>query len=299
MKRKFLRSWVVALTPALFFAVSCQKEQVRVVSLQGDDARRVGIGFIENRDIRYSPFSSKNFSDMLRFELMQYGYRLRDVDYAKLDQASNATNPGSGADTVLQPDAESQATQNKAEDSEQPSESSGVDLDQARIGPEIEQAAVVKEDTPREEETYADSILPEKTVAAKEQEENQSIDPASINDGTRDLLPRRLRNIAGELEPRQRVIEPENRPLTEKEVARLAQSNDLDYYIQGAIGRTETGLILETEENTLVFLEVFGPNGERVGAINISINDETLKRSSFLQQISAEIVEAFAREIGN
>ncbi|MEQ9363716.1 MAG: lipoprotein [Leptospirales bacterium] len=299
-----LTTGAIALAILAAGGAACHKEQVRVVSLHDADARRVGIGFIENRDIRYSPFSSKNFSDMLSFELMQSGYRLSDVDFAALRQSlESGRSPGETRGETPVQDA-------------RPGPNSNADADDAVRGEGGEDPAADQESAPdagvaekskttetkpdakasEDEESYADGILPKKSDSADDRTRN--IDPSNINDGTRDLLPLRLRNIAGELEPRERVVDPENRRLSGEEIARLARSNKLDFYIQGAIGRTETGLVLETEENTLVFLEVFDPRGERVGAINISINDETLKRSSFLQQISAEIIEAFDREIG-
>ncbi|MCR9141876.1 MAG: lipoprotein [bacterium] len=311
-ERRFYPGTVLASVAILLAGVACQKEHVRVVAVQNPEARRVGIGFIENRDIRYSPFSSKNFSDMLSFELMQSGYRLSDVDFAELRKAAGETDAKRGAETEEAADqAENVAEESGTESTpgaETDADATPAETAEAADSSETDSAAVDTGEADRDlaidEESYADAILPEKSKGdvrdARDARDigRRDIDPATINDGTRDLLPLRLRTIAGELQPLERVIDPEDRRLTGVEIARIASSNNLDYYIQGAIGRTETGLILETEQNTLVFLEVFDPQGERIGAINISVNDETLKRSSFLQQISAEIIEAFDREIG-
>ncbi|MCB1318083.1 MAG: lipoprotein [Leptospiraceae bacterium] len=111
------------------------------------------------------------------------------------------------------------------------------------------------------------------------------------------LFPEHLRGIAGELTAAQVVDQPERRLLTLPEIQTISSHNQYDFFIQGAISRTEAGLLLDIEENALVFLEIFDQQGRRVGAINFTVNERSLGSARFLQDVAARIAAAFHQEI--
>lgn len=295
----------------LFCALSaaCSSSEVRVVKTQPNEVANVGIGFIENRDVRFNPFSSKNFTDMLGFELMERGYQIGEVDYEVLSK------PGD-AERKVEPEAE----EKEPAPAEEASEESGDEMmdesgdDGLNDTDTIEEEPSADEETApvgggddentyagdaglvRTDESVVENSRPARRSRVTEDGYIDAYDPKQY-DATYDLLPRRLRDIAGETRAPERVVQPDARRLSAEEIQRISGSSQLDYFIQGAIGRTETGLLLEVEENTLVFLEIFDPQGRRVGAVNFVIDNETLKRASFLQEISQEIAKKFHAQI--
>ncbi len=303
---------LVMLSCALFAA--CSSSEVRVVKTQSNEVANVGIGFIENRDVRFNPFSSKNFTDMLGFELMERGYRIGEVQYEVLEDKD------APEERKLVPDSEESAEPATDEAADEMLEESGEEMQDDSDSPEdvdsLEEDAepAAEEETAPvgggdDENTYAgdaglvqvsDSVVenarPARRSRVTEDGYIDAYDPRDY-DATYDLLPRRLRGIAGETRAPERIVKPDARRLSAQEIERISGKSDLDYFIQGAIGRTETGLLLEVEENTLVFLEIFDPQGRRVGAVNFVIDDDTLKRATFLQEISQEIAKKFHAQI--
>jgi len=59
--------------------LSCVSEQLRVVASQDKGDKNFLIGYIENRGTRFSPFTTKNFVDMLKFELLKEGFLITSL----------------------------------------------------------------------------------------------------------------------------------------------------------------------------------------------------------------------------
>ncbi|MBX7086691.1 MAG: hypothetical protein K1X70_09700 [Leptospirales bacterium] len=56
-----------------------------------------------------------------------------------------------------------------------------------------------------------------------------------------------------------------------------------NYFRQGAICRTESGNLLEMEENFMIFLEVYNQSGERTGTISFTVGGNSLQSAPFLK----------------
>lgn len=117
--------------------------------------------------------------------------------------------------------------------------------------------------------------------------------PAPENDPTRSLLPERLRSSAGEFAGLERPDDPASRRLRSAEIARIGEASQFDFFIQGAVSAGELGVLLEVEENALIFLDVYNRQGDLLGAINFSVDRESLRKTDFLQHTCARIADGF------
>ncbi|MBL8021330.1 MAG: lipoprotein [Leptospirales bacterium] len=120
--------------------------------------------------------------------------------------------------------------------------------------------------------------------------------PGKTKDETADLLPERLRAVAGEIRPTG-YTSIGDELLSPDEIRTLASRDNTTYFIQGAISRTEAGTLLEQAENFAVFLEVFNRNGDKVGAINFTVEGKSLQESPFLKTVCKRIARAFDEQI--
>ncbi|MCB1327148.1 MAG: lipoprotein [Spirochaetales bacterium] len=118
---------------------------------------------------------------------------------------------------------------------------------------------------------------------------------SGMQDETRDLLPERLRYVAGEIAYASRPDDPTERLLRPSEIQKLHETVAFDFFLQGAVGATDTGLLLETEESSLIFLDIYGASGTRVGAISFTVTEESLKEASFLREVAERIADEFSR----
>lgn len=116
---------------------------------------------------------------------------------------------------------------------------------------------------------------------------------APDGDPTRSLLPDRLRASAGEYSGFVRPDDPSTRRLQGAEIARLGEASQFDFFIQGAVSAGELGVLLEVEENALIFLDVYNRKGELLGAINFSVDRESLRQTDFLKRTCARIADGF------
>lgn len=211
---KIIISTMAMCCAMLFASTSCRyfiKNEGKVRVSSGGSGGTVGLGFIENRDIRFTPHAAGNFRNMLEFELSRSGYRVQELDYRVL-------SGGGGG-------------------------------------------------------------LPAKTKAGSKDN---------------DLLPKNLRNVAGESGAGYNVrARPWERPLNSAEIKAMAQANGLRYLVQGAVGRSETGPLLESQEATLVFLSIFDASGNKVGLINFSVQGRDLGEAPFLRTVCERIAQAF------
>lgn len=239
------------LALAALNSISCwwMNGSVRAVAVQRTSRGALAIGHIENRDLRYNPFSARNFIDMLEFELIRRGYSTIEADYSGLQQQKPAAAPPSGPAPAPAPAPEAAAPAAAA-----PGSASAPGAAPA--------ANVPPRSGPPTDESY-------------------------------DLLPERLRNIAGEGTAAVRQSRIEDRLLTSAEIKQLGQANQFQYFMQGAVGRTESGILLDAEENTLVFIQVYSREGRKVGAINFTVSDRSLHQADFLQNVAERIAASF------
>jgi hypothetical protein len=294
--RNFSTTTPARLTGIVLLCVAglarCSAPDVRVVETRNNQTAHVGIGFIENRDLRFSPFTGKDFENMLEFEFLKNGYTIEDLNFESLRRPAGVSESQPEHNRDSEESGDDEPGDRPAPDAA-PDGANG----QTRYGnafPLRGQTTPVGAALP----SRADDTLAQAGTGADAQNQKRQPEfPYRIYDDTYQLLPERLRSIAGEHAapgPEQRF---DNRHLTMEEIRTLAKSNTFDYYIQGAISRTETGLLLETKESTLVFLEIFDAEGRRVGAINMSLDDATLRQASFLRTITERIALAFHRQI--
>ena len=100
---KGLQSGLIVIMSTLllsFVTGACAAGQVQAVKFQGERNIKIMMGSIENRDIRYSPYTVSNFSDLLSYQLREVGYEvdeMREVlaeEYdEKLKKAAEAKAP--------------------------------------------------------------------------------------------------------------------------------------------------------------------------------------------------------------
>lgn len=115
---------------------------------------------------------------------------------------------------------------------------------------------------------------------------------------TDDLMPTKFRSVAGETPPidigptGQRSVR-----LNESEIRTLAKRSPFRYFLQGAIGSSESGSLLEIEENVLVFLTVHDDSGRQVGAITYTVAGRSFENAEFLQLLCSRIATAFHERI--
>jgi len=117
----------------------------------------------------------------------------------------------------------------------------------------------------------------------------------NTGDETADLLPEKLRTVAGETRPSGYLMGDEM--LSPDEVRVVATRDNANYFLQGAISRTDAGNLLEREENFLVFLDVYNRNGEKVGVIAFAVRGNSLKDSPFMKSVCTRIAAAFDEQI--
>lgn len=220
-----MRTGIVALV-VLLAAAHCGVFQrffatpgeVRVATTAGAGRGKVALGFIEDRNDRFTPFATENLRDMLRYEFIDRDYRIVDLDLSALQPPAPATT----------------------------------------------------------------------APPARENQGSRSTPNAT------DLLPQRLQQMAGELSAYRLDQDPRRRLLTPAEIAKVGAAQDFDFFVQGAVATTERGVLLEVEQDSLVFLHIFARNGERLGVINFTVSRENLRAAEFLRDVTARLAGAFA-----
>lgn len=313
---------VFALT-ALVSAACAPRGDVRAVQSPEAPGAIVAIGFIENRDTRFSPFASKNFIDMLEFELMQLNYEIAEADLSGLADARDPRREtrARAADEEdvdamidrmrkeprdseylideVDPDVEGrtgntpEADRPRRDDGATQTEGDAEAADEAANGESDEAEAAPAEDANEADAGTSDETNEEAAENRRTTEGESPRRPLPIRDDTRDMLPEELKYIAGEQAPRELRTGPEERLLKQREIEAIGAKGEFDYYVQGAIGRMETGYLLELEENTLIFLEIYNKEGRKVGAINFTVDNRTLQQADFLRDVAERIARNF------
>jgi hypothetical protein len=328
------RGLPIAMAIGLLAGASCMSGDLQV-AVPKATARILAVGPIENRDARYSPFTTQNFIDMLDFELVRVGYdtlRARDLEADALTETSpeNKTtnkneqkNPGSD-------DSEQSETKRESPQIQETDPRSSPDSTPAG---ETETSPAVKTEAvePAEALEPASDPAPEATPEVK----SETSDPAPTEgdarageeaavpggggrksgeeaefpllaqrgaetDSVSDLLPDYLQNVAGQKPPPEatpRSGTKRRRLYSKQEIVEFFKENEVDFFLQGSIGRTESGDLLDSEQNTLIFLEIYGRTGERIGVVSFLINGETLETPDILREVCADVVAALSGQV--
>ena len=130
----------------------------------------------------------------------------------------------------------------------------------------------------------------------------QSGDKKRASDSVSDLLPDYLQDVAGQKPPAEIAasgaeLTRRRRQYSKQEIAEFFEEHPADFFLQGSIGRTESGDLLDSEQNTLIFLEIYGRTGERIGVVSFLIRGETLAAPNILRDVCEEVVEAISNQI--
>lgn len=114
------------------------------------------------------------------------------------------------------------------------------------------------------------------------------------SDPAGDMLPRAFRNLAGEARqlPSTPVAEPKR--LLPEEIRKYIAGSNAQFFFQGSIGRSESGMLLELSEDTLIFLEIHNQNGSKIAAMNVVLENRSLKRAELLRKTAIQIARRFA-----
>lgn len=69
------------------YFLSCSTSKVRITLSKKPKYGQIAIGFIEDRNTRFSQFTIKNFIDMLQFELMSKGFGISSLSKIKIQES--------------------------------------------------------------------------------------------------------------------------------------------------------------------------------------------------------------------
>ncbi len=135
-----------------------------------------------------------------------------------------------------------------------------------------------------------------------DKQEKSQIDPAKNQvDKTAsvaDLLPDNLKTIAGEHNEKSMSGHiPELKMLAQDEIQKLSKQKKFDYFIQGAMGNNESGTLLSTDDNSLIFLKIYDTGGIMIGALNFTVNGRTLLDAPFLKDVCYRISENISQKM--
>lgn len=111
-----------------------------------------------------------------------------------------------------------------------------------------------------------------------------------------DLMPEAMRGLAGETAPRIRSNIGQ-RHLNADEIRQMYTTSSFNYFVQGAISRSESGNLLEPESGYTILLSVFGPDGKKTGAVSFTVQNNDLADSSLLRSVCSRMAHAFDSQI--
>lgn len=156
---------------------------------------------------------------------------------------------------------------------------------------EVKQTETENDDAKREKEIQD---LSKQSVKEEKNEKD-----TKITSNAEDLLPQKLRTIAGEKAAQARIFGQEENQLSSKQIAKISNERKLDYFIQGAVGNNESGTLLDIDHNALVFLKIYNKQGVMIGVINFTVNGRTLFEAPFLKDVCKRIANHFSEKIKN
>ena len=126
----------------------------------------------------------------------------------------------------------------------------------------------------------------------------EALNKPGKKDETSDLMPPNLRGVAGELRPMDNYMQTGEAGLTRDEIQKVVGRDQIDYYLQGSISRSESGNVLEIEESFLVMMNVFNREGMKIAAIGFAVRGNSLQDSEFMKAVCSRIARGFDEQIG-
>ncbi|MCE9501521.1 MAG: lipoprotein [Leptospira sp.] len=85
--------------------------------------------------------------------------------------------------------------------------------------------------------------------------------------------------------------------LSSEQIRKLAEKINFNFFIQGAIGNNESGTLLESDENSLIFLKIYNSEGKLVNAVNFTVNGRNIAEAPFLRDVCSRISGKLAKGI--
>ena len=146
------------------------------------------------------------------------------------------------------------------------------------------------------------SYLDYTSLEKKEKMSQRELHPATHSkpvknknlNGPMELLPPRLKNVAGEQRvQKEKPPGPEKRFLKPEEIRHLAGSSNFKYFIQGSVGSAQSGNLLDVYEHVLVFLDIYDRTGRKVGTVHLGAQGGSLMDSRFLENVCEKITRIF------
>lgn len=117
-------------------------------------------------------------------------------------------------------------------------------------------------------------------------------------DPAADLLPKNLKSIAGENNEKSETGKTsQEKILSSEQIRKLAEKINFNFFIQGAIGNNESGTLLESDENSLIFLKIYNSEGKLVNAVNFTVNGRNIAEAPFLRDVCSRISGKLAKGI--
>ncbi len=127
------------------------------------------------------------------------------------------------------------------------------------------------------------------TIPSVEPQETQKeFKPLSLSEGLNTIL---LKSSINKDYNENFLSEKKSEILNSEDIKELAAEHQFNFFIQGAIGNNSSGTLLQEDENSLVFLKLYNPDGKLVGAINYSVSGRTLAEANLLREVSKIIAE--------
>ena len=108
-----------------------------------------------------------------------------------------------------------------------------------------------------------------------------------------EILPKRLSHIAGEDTGAMEDLTMQNSFLNSKQIAGLRKTNNFNYFIQGSVGKTKPGSLIDEKQNAIVFLDIYNHTGLKLGMVNFTVKNRTLSMPSYLKKVAREISRHF------
>ena len=92
MNQNLLKQFkITGLILFIIAPAACARGQVQAVKFEPNQNTTIIIGPFENRDVRYSPFTVRNFDDMLSYQFREVGYEVENLKDLPADKNREKT----------------------------------------------------------------------------------------------------------------------------------------------------------------------------------------------------------------
>lgn len=80
--------------------------------------------------------------------------------------------------------------------------------------------------------------------------------------------------------------------LSSQQIKKYLEKKDYDYFVQGSISQSESGSLLDTTENSMLFLNFYDKNGKVSLSVNHFLRDKNFNDGKELSKICGEIAHS-------